>query len=67
MELNISIDFYIPCTLVILTYVKTGHPLSLPIPKLSELQGCFTVLYAVEGFYDIAIPYRCMQPHSYVL
>jgi hypothetical protein len=28
MELNISIDFYIPCTLVILTYVKTGHPLS---------------------------------------
>lgn len=55
MELSSSIDFYMPCTLVILTYVKAGklhtpthpppppiHPLHKDTPSLYE--GYFTVL-----------------------
>jgi hypothetical protein len=40
MELSSSIDFYMPCTLVILTYVKAGklntptHPLHKDTPSL---------------------------------
>jgi hypothetical protein len=41
MELSSSIDFYIPCTLVILTYVKTSnppyHPLSPPPLKIPHV------------------------------
>jgi hypothetical protein len=34
MELSSSIDFYMPCSLVILTYVKTGKLLT---PQLTPL------------------------------
>lgn len=48
MELSSSIDFYMPCTLVILTYVKAGklHTLTHPLHKAlqSLYEGYFTVL-----------------------
>ena len=62
MELSSSIDFYMPCTLVILTYVKareTVHPHSPPSQRHSKsllrllhsaVSGGRSELWADAGF-----------------